>query len=77
MTLRDSTERPETVNIGTNLLLGTNPAALGPAFERLLGGRWKKGGIPEKWDGMAGKRIASILEKVLSGPIQRRRVVAV
>src|SRR5690606_35882766 len=50
MTLRDSTERPETINIGTNELLGTNPAALRPALDRLFAGNWKAGGVPEKWD---------------------------
>ena len=66
MTLRDSTERPETVTVGTNELLGTGPAALGPAFERLFAGHWKKGGIPEKWDGRAAERIVAVLEKILS-----------
>jgi UDP-N-acetylglucosamine 2-epimerase (non-hydrolysing) len=65
MTLRDSTERPETVTIGTNELLGTDPAALGPAFERLFAGEWKKGAIPEKWDGKTAERIVSVLEKIL------------
>ncbi len=65
MTLRDNTERPETVEIGTNELLGTDPAALRPALERLLAGQWKKGAIPEKWDGKTGARIAAILEDML------------
>lgn len=65
MTLRDSTERPETVTVGTNELLGTDPAALGPAFERVFAGQWKKGGIPEKWDGRAAERIVAVLEKIL------------
>jgi UDP-N-acetylglucosamine 2-epimerase (non-hydrolysing) len=65
MTLRDSTESPETVTIGTNDLLGTDPAALGLAFERLFAGEWKKGGIPEKWDGKTAERIASVLERIL------------
>ena len=65
MTLRDSTERPETVTIGTNELLGTDPAALGPAFERLFAGEWKKGAIPEKWDGKTAERIVSVLERIL------------
>ena len=65
MTLRDSTERPETVDVGTNELLGTDPAALWPAFERLLSGQWKSGGIPEKWDGFAGRRIVGHLARLL------------
>lgn len=65
MTLRDSTERPETVIVGTNELLGTDPAAVAPAFERLFAGAWKRGGIPEKWDGRAGQRIVAALEQIL------------
>lgn len=65
MTLRDTTERPETVSIGTNEILGTDPAALGPALDRLFAGTWKRGGIPEKWDGHTGERIVTALEQVL------------
>jgi UDP-N-acetylglucosamine 2-epimerase (non-hydrolysing) len=66
MTLRENTERPETVEIGTNEVIGTEPADLAPAFERLFAGSWKKGGIPEKWDGKAGIRIVDALEMVLA-----------
>lgn len=65
MTLRDSTERPETVTIGTNELLGTDPSNLKPALDRLFAGNWKRGSIPELWDGQTGARIVSILEKLL------------
>ena len=66
MTLRNNTERPETVSLGTNELLGTDPAALKPALDRLFGGMWKKGSIPELWDGKAGDRIISVLEILFS-----------
>lgn len=65
MTLRDSTERPETVSIGTNELVGTDPAALAPALRRLFAGEWKKGGIPEKWDGQTAVRIVATLDRLL------------
>ena len=65
LTLRDSTERPETITVGTNELLGTDPAALRPALDRLFAGAWKKGSIPEKWDGHTGERIAAELERLL------------
>lgn len=65
LTLRDNTERPETVSIGTNELIGTNPANLGPALARLMAGEWKKGCIPERWDGRAGERIVAELERLL------------
>ena len=64
MTLRDNTERPETVNIGTNELIGTNPEAIKPAMEMLFAGQWKKGQIPEMWDGKTAERIVSILTKM-------------
>jgi UDP-N-acetylglucosamine 2-epimerase (non-hydrolysing) len=66
LTLRDSTERPETVTTGTNELIGTNPAALAPALEKLFSGQWKKGGIPALWDGHTGERIVQVLEQLLT-----------
>ncbi len=57
MTLRDSTERPETITLGTNELLGTNPEAIAPAMKKLLAGQWKKGNIPSLWDGHTSERI--------------------
>jgi len=65
MTLRNSTERPETCTIGTNELLGTDPKAIKPSMEKLFAGKWKKGGIPEKWDGRTAERIVDSLEVVL------------
>jgi len=73
LTLRDSTERPETISVGTNELIGTDPAALGPALDRLFAGQWKCGGVPEKWDGRTGERIVAILENVLRGAAPGRR----
>jgi UDP-N-acetylglucosamine 2-epimerase (non-hydrolysing) len=64
MTLRDNTERPETVKIGTNELIGTDPSAIRPAMEMLFAGNWKKGSIPEMWDGKTAKRIVSVLTKL-------------
>lgn len=68
LTLRDSTERPETISIGTNELIGTDPNALKPAMDKLFDGKWKKGDIPEKWDGDTGDRIVKILNKILLSP---------
>jgi UDP-N-acetylglucosamine 2-epimerase (non-hydrolysing) len=61
LTLRDTTERPETVTVGTNDLVGTDPARLKPALDMLFSGKWKRGEIPEKWDGRAGERIVAVL----------------
>jgi UDP-N-acetylglucosamine 2-epimerase (non-hydrolysing) len=66
LTLRDNTERPETVTEGTNELIGTDPARLGPALARLLAGQWKQGRVPEKWDGRAAERIVAELERLLA-----------
>jgi UDP-N-acetylglucosamine 2-epimerase (non-hydrolysing) len=64
MTLRNNTERPETVHIGTNELIGTNPDAIKPALKKLFSGEWKKGTIPDLWDGKSAKRIVSILKEL-------------
>ncbi|SFG62717.1 non-hydrolyzing UDP-N-acetylglucosamine 2-epimerase [Pedobacter insulae] len=61
ITLRDNTERPETITIGTNELIGTNPNAIKPAFDKLFNGDWKKGGIPPLWDGKTADRIVAHL----------------
>jgi UDP-N-acetylglucosamine 2-epimerase (non-hydrolysing) len=65
MTLRNSTERPETVTVGTNMLIGTDPARLRPALDLLFANEWKRGAIPEKWDGKASERIVAVLEREL------------
>lgn len=62
MTLRDNTERPETITEGTNELLGTDPKAIKPAMEKLLSGNWKTGGVPHLWDGKTATRI---IDKIL------------
>lgn len=64
MTLRNNTERPETVTVGTNELIGTDPKNLPPAFDRLFNGQWKKGAIPDLWDGKTGERIVTILDQL-------------
>ena len=68
MTLRDSTERPETVTLGTNELLGTSPSAVGPALARLMSGEWKRGTSPPLWDGRAAERIAEVLDRIVGHP---------
>jgi len=57
LTLRDNTERPETVTEGTNELIGTDPEAVKPALDLLMSGGWKKGTTPQKWDGRTSVRI--------------------
>lgn len=64
ITLRDSTERPETVTVGTNELIGTDPSALAPYMNLLFSGKWKRGSIPELWDGQTSSRIIDILNNL-------------
>lgn len=61
MTLRDNTERPETITLGTNELLGTDPKAIKPAMEKLFAGNWKVGHQIPLWDGKTSERIVDIL----------------
>ncbi|WP_414660860.1 non-hydrolyzing UDP-N-acetylglucosamine 2-epimerase [Horticoccus sp. 23ND18S-11] len=73
LTLRDTTERPETVALGTNELIGSDPVALHPYLEKLYAGGWKRGAIPPRWDGFAGERIVThLLERlgVSSGSVE-------
>ena len=64
MTLRDNTERPETVSIGTNELLGTNPDAIVPAMDRVFANEWKRGQVP-RFGMESGERIVTHLEALL------------
>ena len=64
ITLRDNTERPETCTVGTNELIGTDPAAIKPALDKLFAGEWKEGAIPELWDGHTAERIVECLVNI-------------
>lgn len=62
LTLRTSTERPETVSIGTNELAGTDSGRIKSFLHKMVGGEWKKGSIPPLWDGKAAERIINVLK---------------
>jgi UDP-N-acetylglucosamine 2-epimerase (non-hydrolysing) len=64
ITLRMNTERPETVTIGTNEMIGENMGSLAEAFRKVNSGSWKKGAIPELWDGRTSQRIVDVLLKL-------------
>lgn len=64
ITLRENTERPSTVEVGTNEIVGTDLDKILPLIDRLFAGQWKKGAIPEKWDGRAAERIVEVLRRV-------------
>ena len=61
LTLRENTERPVTIEVGTNRLVGGDPARIVPAAIEILDGPQEAGGIPELWDGHAAGRIADVL----------------
>lgn len=64
LTLRDNTERPETITMGTNELVGTDPKNLKPYLDKLMAENWKKGGKIPLWDGKTAPRIVDILLEV-------------
>jgi UDP-N-acetylglucosamine 2-epimerase (non-hydrolysing) len=61
LTLRDSTERPITISVGTNELVGADPEAAVHAVEAVLSGQMGELSYPPLWDGHAAERIAKIL----------------
>jgi UDP-N-acetylglucosamine 2-epimerase (non-hydrolysing) len=63
LTLRENTERPITVTIGTNVLVGRDWDALRRNASMILKGEWKKGACPHLWDGAASVRIAKVLKE--------------
>jgi UDP-N-acetylglucosamine 2-epimerase (non-hydrolysing) len=65
ITLRSNTERPETVTMGTNVLVGGSPIALKMSLDLIFANKWKSGSVPDKWDGKTGERIVSILRRIL------------
>ena len=65
ITLRNSTERPETCILGTNLLVGNDPEKIESAFETLFSGNWKSGETPPLWDGKSAERIVKHLLTIL------------
>lgn len=67
ITLRNNTERPETVNIGTNELFVAIPDKVAPAIKKILAGEWKNGSIPEKWVGKAAESVVEILNNLPDG----------
>jgi UDP-N-acetylglucosamine 2-epimerase (non-hydrolysing) len=63
LTLRENTERPITVEVGTNIVVGTRPERIVAEAMRLLDGDQRRGGMPPLWDGRAAVRIVDILRR--------------
>ena len=61
LTLRSNTERPVTVTMGTNILVGQDRKKLSSEVIKIYEGKGKTGTIPPLWDGHTGDRIADIL----------------
>jgi UDP-N-acetylglucosamine 2-epimerase (non-hydrolysing) len=66
ITIRENTERPITVDEGSNVLAGTDPAAIVDEVRKVLRGEGKRGRRPHMWDGHAAVRIVDILAAYLS-----------
>lgn len=64
LTLRKNTERPVTISLGTNTLIGDDFNFLLKNVKDIMDGKYKKGEIPELWDGHAAERIAEIISKL-------------
>jgi UDP-N-acetylglucosamine 2-epimerase (non-hydrolysing) len=61
LTVRENTERPITVNMGTNTLVGRDIQRLRTELEAVLAGKTKRGHVPPLWDGHAAERIAQVI----------------
>jgi UDP-N-acetylglucosamine 2-epimerase (non-hydrolysing) len=63
LTVRENTERPITIEIGTNVLVGTDPGRIREEAARILGGAAREHRVPPLWDGGTAGRIADVLER--------------
>jgi UDP-N-acetylglucosamine 2-epimerase (non-hydrolysing) len=66
VTIRENTERPVTVDEGSNVLAGTDPAVIVQEARKILRGEGKQGRRPHLWDGQAAQRIVAVLAKELA-----------
>src|SRR5579872_4860653 len=64
LTIRNNTERPVTVELGTNVLVGQDRGKILIELNKIIDGKAKKGTIPPLWDGHAADRIASVLSRL-------------
>jgi UDP-N-acetylglucosamine 2-epimerase (non-hydrolysing) len=73
VTIRENTERPVTVDEGSNVLVGTDPARIVTEVSRILRGEGKRGRRPHLWDGRAAQRIVEVLAAELEGGVQIKK----
>lgn len=76
-TLRPNTERPVTVTVGTNTMIGSDMQALRSGILDVLDGRKKKASIPTLWDGRSGYRIAEVIRDYLGSKMQSQRATRI
>jgi UDP-N-acetylglucosamine 2-epimerase (non-hydrolysing) len=67
ITVRENTERPITIEMGTNVLVGSDPARIRDEAARVLAGPVRPGRVPPLWDGKTAARIADVLERQFPG----------
>ena len=65
LTIRENTERPVTLDVGTNVLVGTRPESIVDTARRVIAGDCREGWLPELWDGHAAERIVAVLRGTL------------
>ena len=65
LTMRDNTERPSTVDLGTNQLVGLDEPAVRSCLKTIISGEWKVSSVPPFWDGRAAERVVEVLKKIL------------
>jgi UDP-N-acetylglucosamine 2-epimerase (non-hydrolysing) len=64
LTMRSNTERPVTVAVGTNVLVGLDAARIRCSLEEITAGKWKGFSIPPLWDGRAAARLVPVLQSL-------------
>lgn len=76
LTMRDTTERPETITQGTNVLIGNDFDKLHKSIDLILMGKWKESSIPKLWDGKTSERIIKIIFEKYTHLINNRLIYA-
>lgn len=69
LTLRENTERPVTVSVGSNVVVGTSPRRIMEGVEDALRGPVRRGNVPELWDGHTADRIADVYQRHLGASV--------
>jgi UDP-N-acetylglucosamine 2-epimerase (non-hydrolysing) len=68
LTLRNNTERPVTIELGTNQIVGLNCQKILTSLDDIVRGNWKEASIPPLWDGRAAERVIGVLRRAYGIP---------